>query len=128
MDTETQEAIEEVVEVIAGSELAYMVVGVAASIVMNLVVTDMEKRSLTGKKEFHPTQDETTMSKVEATAKDTDASLGKDEVTAKDGDLSANRTDAAASTGEATALDGGATAVRTKAGAADIETKSLKMT
>ena len=93
-----------------------------------LTATNHKMSDITGDTDLKPTEDKVSISKVEASAKDTDAALAKDEVTGKDGDLSAMQTEAAASTGEATALESGAAAARTKAGAADIETKGLKMT
>jgi hypothetical protein len=120
--------IQKAVGPLVGSAVAAMAMAAGVALIEKLLVTNVHESNLTGDKELHPTNDEASLSKVETSAKDTDASLAKDEATAKDGDLSAMRTDAAASNGEATALDGGATAARTKAGAADIETKALKMT
>jgi len=128
MDAETEKMIKEAVAPIVGSAMAAAVVGAATAILMKLAVTNIHESDITGEKEMHPTKDEVDMSKVEATAKDTDASLAKDTMAAKDGDLSAAKTDATAMDTEATALDSGATAARTKAGAADIETKAFKMT
>jgi hypothetical protein len=128
MDENLQESIKIATEPLIKSVAAGVAVSAASAIIAALVVTNYKTKNLTGDTELTPTKDETSMSKVETSAKDTDASLAKDEVTAKDGDLSAMKTDAAASNGEATAMDGGATAARTKAGAADIETKALKMT
>jgi hypothetical protein len=128
LDKDAKDKIAQAVKPIVTSALATALVAGAAAALAALLVTNYKKSGLTGETEMHPTTDEMNMSKVETSAKDTDASLGKDEVTAKDGDLSANRTDAAASSGEATAAESGATAARTKAGAADIETKALKMT
>ena len=128
MDKKTADQIKEIVTPIITSAATTALVGAAGALVMKLLVTNYKSSDLTGDKEMHPTTDEMNMSKVETSAKDTDASLGKDEVTAKDGDLSAARTDAAAGNTEATAAESGASAARTKAGAADIETKALKMT
>jgi hypothetical protein len=128
LDEKTTKVIKDAVLPIVTSALSSAVAGAAMAVIAKLVVTNYRESNITGDTEMHPTKDESSLSKVETSAIDTDASLGKDEVTAKDGDLSAMRTDAAASNGEATALDGGATAARTKAGAADIETKALKMT
>jgi hypothetical protein len=107
---------------------AVAIVGAAAAVLAQLSAVNYKSSAMTGDTEIHPTGNAVNISKVETSAKDTDASLAKDEATAKDGDLSAMRTDAAASNGEATAMDSGAAAARTKAGAADIETKGLKMT
>ena len=128
MDKETEKMIKEVVAPIVGGALSVAVVGAAAAILTKLLVTNYHNSNITGDKEMHPTKDEMNASKVETSAKDTDASLAKDEVKAKDGDLSAAKTDAKAANTEAKAMDGGAAAARTKAGAADIETKALKMT
>jgi hypothetical protein len=128
VDKELTAKIQKAVGPIVGCAAAAMAVGAAMAIISKLLVTNVHESNLTGDTNLQPTKNDTAMSKVEASAKDTDASLAKDEVTAKDGDLSAAKTDAAASNGEATAMDGGATAARTKAGAADIETNALKMT
>ncbi len=128
MDAETEKKIKDVLMPIVTSAMTVAAVGAATAILEKLVVTNFHESDITGEKEMHPTKDEVNMSKVEATAKDTDASLAKDTVAAKDGDLSAAKTDATAADTEATALDSGATAARTKAGAMDIETKALKMT
>jgi len=128
LDEKTTKMIETAVAPIVGAAMSAALVGAALAALKMLVATNYKSSDLTGEKAMHPTKDEMVASKVETSAKDTDASLAKDEVKAKDGDLSAARTDAAASNGEATALESGAAAARTKAGAADIETKSLKMT
>ena len=128
LDEDAKKMIQEAVGPIIASTMTAAVVGAAVAIITKLTVTNFKSSDLTGDKEMHPTKEEMAASKLETSAKDTDASLAKDEVTAKDGDLSAARTDAAASNGEATALDSGAAAARTKAGAADIESKALKMT
>jgi hypothetical protein len=128
LDQEMKDGIKEEIGPIIGSAVAAGLVAAAGMALLSMSATNYKSSDLTGDKEIHPTQSNTSASKVETSAKDTDASLAKDEATAKDGDLSANRTDAAASSGGATAAESGATAARTKAGAADIETKSLKMT
>ena len=100
----------------------------ASFVIEKLSTTNFKKSNLKGDKEYKPTEDKVSMSKVESSAKDTNASLAKDELKVKDGDLSAAKTDANALDVEATAAESGAAAARTKAGAADIETKALKMT
>ena len=128
LDGETKDMIKKGVTPLIMSLGTAALVSAATGVIKKLVTTNYKSSDLTGDKEIKPTEDETVISKVETTAKDTDASLAKDEVKAKDGDLSAVKTDATAADTEATALDSGAAAARTKAGAADIETKALKMT
>ncbi|MDR3301896.1 MAG: hypothetical protein LBT01_05105 [Spirochaetaceae bacterium] len=128
MNKETQEAIEAIVEPIAGSLLASMVVGAAASIITSLIVTDVDEKDLSGKKELHPTHDKTSVSSVEAGATETNGKVAQDSVSGTNGEIKASETEARALTGEATAAESGASALRTKAGASDIETKALKLT
>jgi len=128
LDQETQDKIKAAVGPLVLSLGTAALFSAAADIIKSLVVTNVKESNLTGDTEMKPTGNDTTINKVETSAKDTDASLAKDEVKAKSGDLSAMNTDAMVTTGEATALESGATAARTKAGAADIETKALKMT
>ena len=128
LDEKTKDMIKDIAGPIVTSAASMALVAGLTSLIESLVVTNYTSSDLTGNKEIHPTEDNTSISKVEATAKDTDASLAKDELKVKDGDLSAAKTDANALTTEATAAESGAAAARTKAGAADIETKALKMT
>lgn len=128
MDKDTQQMIEDVVEVIGGSALAMAVTAAAGKIISSLVVTDVEETNLAGKKELHPTQDSTSVSKTDVAASETEGKIDQQGVAAQSGEVKASNTEAAAQTGDATALESGAIAARTKAGAADIETKALKMT
>jgi hypothetical protein len=128
LDEKTTAMIKDTVAPIITSALAVALVGVVGAVLLDLVVTNYKSSDLTGDKEMHPTKDDVTASKVDASASETDAALSKDEAKGNNGDLSANSTDAAAMDNEAKALEGGAAAARTKAGAADIETKALKMT
>ena len=128
LDDKTTSMIKKAVTPIVVSATTATIVGAAFIAIKYLTATNYKQSDLTGDKGLHPTKNDTIVSKTEATAKDTDASLAKDEVKAKDGDLSAAKTDGNAMTTEATALESGAAAARTKAGAADIETKALKMT
>jgi len=127
VDAEMEKKIQEKTKpLITAMSTALLVAGAGA--LLMLVGINIKSSSMKGDSSIAPTEDKTVASKLETSAKDTDASLAKDEVKAKSGDLSAVNTDAMVSTGEATALESGATAARTKAGAADIETKALKMT
>ncbi|MDR2634344.1 MAG: hypothetical protein LBC51_12100 [Treponema sp.] len=127
LDKETSDTIKELVAPIVGSALAAAVTGAAMAIIAKLVVTNYQQSDLSGEKGMHPTKDETSINKTDASAKDNDASLAKDGVKAKDGDLSAAQTDAKAMTSDAKALDSGASAAQPKAGALDVKTKGLVM-
>jgi len=118
--------LKETAPLMASASTAMLVAAVGA--LASYIGFNIKSSDMTGDKNVQPTKDDVSASKVEASAKDTGASLAKDEVKAKDGDLSAAKTDAVVSAGGATAMEAGATAARTKAGAADIETKALKMT
>jgi predicted lipoprotein with Yx(FWY)xxD motif len=127
LDKETSDTIKELVAPIVGSALSVALVGAAMAIISKLVVTNYQESDLTGEKGMHPTQNDTSISKTETSAKDNEASLAKDGLKAKDGDLSAAQTDAKALTTDAKALDSGASAVQPKAGALDVKTKGLVM-
>jgi hypothetical protein len=127
LDKETSDTIKELVVPIVGSALSVALVGAAMAIISKLVVTNVQQSDLTGDTDMHPTKNDTTINKTEASAKDNDASLAKDGVKAKDGDLSAAQTDAKALTSDAKALDSGASAAQPKAGALDVKTKGLVM-
>jgi hypothetical protein len=120
--------VKEAAKVIAGSLLACVAVGAMKSVVTKLTTIDHEKNSLTGKSELHPTEDSTSLSKVDTDAVKTEGQVSKDSVSGIDGKVQADETNAKAATVDATALEAGAQAVRTKAGASDIELKLLKMT
>jgi hypothetical protein len=119
--------IKDAVAPIACSTLASALVGAVAAGIMKYIATNYNESNLTGEKGMHPTNDDTSISKTEASAKDNEASLAKDGVKAKDGDLSAAQTDAKAATTDAKALDSGASAAQPKAGALDVKTKGLVM-
>jgi hypothetical protein len=127
LDKSTEEKIKEAVQPIITAALTTAVVGSAMAAISALVVTNYKRSSLTGDTEMHPTKNDTSINKSEASAKDNDASLAKDGVKAKDGDLSAAQTDAKAMTTDAKAMDSGASAAQPKAGAMDVKTKGLVM-
>jgi hypothetical protein len=127
LDENTTQLIQEIVEPIVISALAVSVVGAVAAGIAQYIGTNYKESNLTGDTDMHPTKNDTTINKTEASAKDNDASLAKDGVKAKDGDLSAAQTDAKASTTDAKALDSGASAAQPKAGALDVKTKGLVM-
>jgi hypothetical protein len=127
MNEKAAEKITKIMMPIIVSVGASAAVAGAIAIISQLVVTNYKRSDLTGEKGMHPTQDDTSISKTEASAKDNDASLAKDGVKAKDGDLSAAQTDAKALTSDAKALDSGASAAQPKAGALDVKTKGLVM-
>ncbi|MDR1030428.1 MAG: hypothetical protein LBL76_06100 [Treponema sp.] len=127
LDQETKDTIKELVAPIVGSALSAALVGAAMAVISKLVVTNVQESDLTGEKGVHPTKDDTSINKTDASAKDNEASLAKDGVKAKDGDLSAAQTDAKAMTSDAKALDSGASAAQPKAGALDVKTKGLVM-
>lgn len=104
------------------------IVGIVATIIPQLLSTNIRKQELTGNEMLAPTNDETVLSDKKTSASEIDSSLASDEVSASEGSLAASDLDAAASNVETTASESGATAVRTKAGASDIEVKALKMT
>jgi hypothetical protein len=127
LDLDTNDTIKELVAPIVGSALSAALVGLATAVIKKLVVTNFKDSNITGDTEMHPTKNDTSINKTEASAKDTDAALANDEVKAKDGDLSAAETDAKAMTSDAKALDSGASAAQPKAGALDVKTKGLVM-
>jgi hypothetical protein len=113
---------------IIGSAAAAGIVAAAGSALMGMMAINYHSSTMTGDTSIKPTDDETTISKVEAAASETEGKIAQDKVAAVEGEVKASETEARASTGEATALESGASALRTKAGATDIETKALKMT
>jgi hypothetical protein len=127
LDDETKKVIKELVAPIVGSALSAALVGAATAIILKMIVTNYHETNLKGETDMHPTDDNVTMSKTEASGKDNDASLAKDEMKGKDGDLALMQTDAAGSTTEAKAMNAGATAAKPVAGALDVKTKGLVM-
>jgi hypothetical protein len=103
-------------------------VAFATGAIAMLVGTNIKTSDMTGDEEIVPTKDETSISKVDTAANETDGKLSQQEVSGAEGAVKADETEARALTGEATASEAGATAVRTKVGASDIEVKALKMT
>jgi hypothetical protein len=109
------------------SAAASMAITAATAAITKLVGVNMKTSTMAGDTGLHPTEDDTSISKTEASAKDNEASLAKDGLKAKDGDLSAAQTDAKGMTTDAKALDSGASAAQPKAGAAEIKTKGMVM-
>ena len=128
LDPETEERIKKLVTPLITSIGAGAVTGIAAAVISKLIVTNVKESDVSGDKNLKPTEAETTVSKSETAASETEGKLSKDGVSAQQGDIKANETEAKASTAEATAAENGAQAVRTKAGASDIEAKALKIT
>ncbi|MDR2483788.1 MAG: hypothetical protein LBD55_00125 [Treponema sp.] len=128
VDQETKDAILKDVAPIIGGAVAAMCVAAVAAEVTQLLATNLKQSGLTGDSSIKPTDDETTVSKSEVAASETEGKVAQDKVAASEGEVLANETEARASTGEATAAESGASALRTKEGASDIETKALKMT
>jgi hypothetical protein len=127
LEAETKAAIlKEVGPKIAALGAGFAVAG-AAAIISKIVGINMKTSSMAGDTGLHPTENNTSISKTEASAKDNEASVAKDGLKAKDGDLSAAQTDAKAMTTDAKALDSGASAAQPKAGAAEIKTKGMVM-
>ncbi|MBQ3032900.1 MAG: hypothetical protein IJD28_00850 [Deferribacterales bacterium] len=112
---------------VASTAVTGIVSAVTAKAV-ELLATNIHKKTLTGNKVLSATQDETVLSNKETNATNIKSSLANDEVAAQNGSVKASETAAAASTADATASEAGAVASRAKAGASDIETKALKMT
>jgi hypothetical protein len=127
MDAETEATIKEKIVPVIASLGGGLVIAGAVALITKLVAVNMKTSSMTGDTDLHPTKNDTSINKTEASAKDNDASLAKDGVKAKDGDLSAAQTDAKALTSDAKALDSGASAAQPKAGALDVKTKGLVM-
>jgi hypothetical protein len=128
LDPGTEAAIKaEVAPLIVSAGITAAVALVAGGIAM-LIGTNIKTSDMTGDSEIVPTKDETSISKVDTAASETDGRLSQQEVAGAEGAVKADETEARALTGEATASEAGATAVRTKAGASDIEVKALKMT
>ena len=128
LDDNTQNKIKELITPIITSMGAAALTAAAVAIVSELVVTNVKEEDVTGDRNLKPTEQDTTVSKSEAAASETEGKLSKDGVSAQDGNIKAAETEAKATTGEATAAESGAQAVRTKAGASDIEVKALKIT
>ncbi|MDR2629864.1 MAG: hypothetical protein LBC60_02965 [Spirochaetaceae bacterium] len=127
MDAETKAAVLKKVGPTIGSAAAGFAVAAAAAVITKLVGINMKTSTMAGDTGMHPTENETSISKTEASAKDNEASVAKDGLKVKDGDLSAAQTDAKAMTTDAKAMDSGASAAQPKAGALDVKTKGLVM-
>ncbi|MDR1249781.1 MAG: hypothetical protein LBK63_10805 [Treponema sp.] len=127
LDSETKASVLEQVGPIIGGLGAAFAVAAGAALITKLVGVNIKKQTMAGDTGMHPTENETSISKTETSAKDNEASLAKDGLKAKDGDLSAAQTDAKAMTTDAKALDSGASAAQPKAGALDVKTKGLVM-
>ena len=128
LDPETEASIKKLVTPLITSIGAGVVTAIAAAVISKLAVTNIHESDVSGDKNLKPSETETTVSKAETAASETEGKLSKDGVSAQEGDIKANETEAKASTGEATAAENGAQALRTKAGASDIEAKALKIT
>ncbi|MBO4520673.1 MAG: hypothetical protein J5787_05650 [Alphaproteobacteria bacterium] len=128
LDDNTQKKIKDLITPIITSMGAAALTAAAVAVISELVVTNVKEEDVTGDRNLKPTEQDTTVSKSEAAASETEGKLSKDGVSAQDGNIKAAETEAKASTGEATAAESGAQAVRTKAGASDIEVKALKIT
>ncbi|MDR2521622.1 MAG: hypothetical protein LBC72_03585 [Spirochaetaceae bacterium] len=113
---------------IIASSMAAGLVAAAGAAIAEMVATNYHSSTMEGDTSIKPTDDETTISKVETAATETEGKVAQDKVAASEGEVKASETGASAVADEATALESGATAARTKAGAADVETKALKMT
>jgi hypothetical protein len=127
MDAETKAAVMKKIGPAIGSLAAGFAVAAAAAVITKLIGINMKTSAMAGDTGLHPTENNTSISKTEASAKDNEASVAKDGLKAKDGDLSAAQTDAKAATTDAKALDSGASAAQPKAGAAEIKTKGMVM-
>jgi hypothetical protein len=127
MDASTRKKILQKVGPIIGSTAAGFAVAAAAAAIAKLVGVNMKTSTMAGDTGLHPTDNDVSINKTEASAKDNEASVAKDGLKAKDGDLSAAQTDAKALTTDAKALDSGASAAQPKAGALDVKTKGLVM-
>jgi hypothetical protein len=127
MDADAKAAVLAKVGPIIGSLAAGFAVAAGVALIMKLVCINMKSSTMAGDTGMHPTDNDTSISKSEASAKNNEASVAKDGVKAKDGDLAAAQTDAKALTSDAKALDSGASAAQPKAGALDIKTKGLVM-
>jgi len=112
---------------IIGSAVMGALVGEIVSKIAELAVSNVHESDVTGDKELHPTDDEASLKKDQASGAENNGALAHDDVDAQKGGLKADELEADASTQEATALESGASAVRTKAGASDIEGKALKI-
>ena len=128
LDQDTKDTIiKEVTPIIASTAAAACVSAVIGELAM-LVAINYKESSLAGDREIKPTDDETTISKSEVAAAESEGKVSHNGVNGQEGEVKAAETEALASTQEATAAESGASALRTKAGASDIETKALKMT
>jgi hypothetical protein len=128
LSPEQKAAIVSAVTPMITSMAASAAVALATGAVSRLIAVNYKNSTMAGDQNIHPTKDETTISKVETNANETDGKLSQNAVAGVDGAVKANETEARALTGEATAADSGASALRTKAGASDIVVKALKMT
>jgi hypothetical protein len=127
VDAETKTAILAKVGPAIGSLGAGLAVAAGAALLTKLVGINMKSSTMAGDTGMHPTENDTSISKTETSAKDNEASLAKDGLKVKDGDLSAAETDAKAMTTDAKAMDSGASAAMPKAGALDVKAKGLVM-
>jgi hypothetical protein len=127
MDAKTKATIMKKVGPLIGSLAAGFAVAAGAAAITKLVGINMKSSTMTGDTGMHPTDNDTSISKTETSAKDNEASVAKDGLKAKDGDLSAAQTNAKALTTDVKAMDSGASAAQPKAGALDVKTKGLVM-
>ena len=128
LSAEEKAEIEKAVMPVITSVTTSLAVGAITEAVKMFAATNIHESDLTGDRNLKPTEQDTTVSKSEAAASETEGKLSKDGVSAQDGNIKAAETEAKASSGEATAAESGAQALRTKAGASDIEVKALKIT
>jgi hypothetical protein len=127
MDAKTKASVMQKIGPSIGSLAAGFAVAAGAALIMKLIAINMKSSTMAGDTGMHPTENETSISKTETSAKDNEASLAKDGLKVKDGDLAAAQTDAKAMTSDAKALDSGASAAMPKAGALDVKAKGLVM-
>ena len=127
LTVEQKEEIKSIGKMIAKDMAMSGIATIATMSLSSLLVSNYEKKSVSGNKIVTPTADEVILQKNETRASSTESSLSDDKVSAQKGALDAVETDAKAATTDAKAMDTGASALKTKAGATDIGTKVLKL-
>lgn len=112
---------------VAATTAGLVAASIALDALMNATSTSIEVTDITGKKELHPTKQNSELQRSDTNAVKTTASGANDSVSGQDGALEGNSTKATAAKQQTQASESGATALDTEAGATEIATKALKM-
>jgi hypothetical protein len=128
LDPQLEEAVKNAVGPQLVTAAAVYGAAIVAGGIAAMIGINYKSSTMAGDVGIHPTNNDTSISKVETSAAAADGKIAQDTLAGVNGELKASETEARALTSEATAVTSGAAALRTKAGASDIEVKALKMT